>query len=101
MRIAKDALAKEATMMPERRCKLFVRSRGNRYRLQKSFPVASREHHAFVLVEDFASPLIGEIAGSQSRDCHHLMDELLGRGADAKLDALSLGLARAEYFSSC
>ena len=85
-------------MTPERRHKLFVRRRGGRYRFQKSFPVASREHHAFVLVEDFASPLIGEIARSQSRDCHRPTDELLGGGADAKLDALSLGLTMGECF---
>ena len=85
-------------MTPERRHKLFVRRRRGRYRFQKGFPVASREHHAFVLVEDFASPLIGEIARGQPRDCHRLTDELLGRGADAKLHALSLGLTMGEYF---
>ena len=87
-------------MTPERRHKLFVRRRRGRYRFQKGFPVASREHHAFVLVEDFASPFIGEIARSQSRDCRRPVDELLGRGADAKLNALSLGFTMAEYFSS-
>jgi hypothetical protein len=85
-------------MTPERRHKLFVRRRGGRYRFQKGFPVASREHHAFVLVEDFASPLIGEIARSQSRDRHRTTNELLGRGTNAKLDALSLGPTMAEHF---
>jgi hypothetical protein len=95
---SQNALSKEATMTPERRHKFFARGRGARQRLQKSFPIAAGEHHAFVLVEHFASAFVGEIARSQSRDCHRPTDELLGRRADAKLDALSLGLTIRGYF---
>jgi hypothetical protein len=43
------------------------------YRFPGSLP---REHHAFVLVEDFASRLIGEISRRQSRNGHRPTDEL-------------------------
>ena len=59
---------------------------------EECIPVRSEEHEAFMRVEYAASSFVGQIAGCQPGNSHRALDQQLGRGRDAELDALFLEL---------
>jgi hypothetical protein len=96
-----NASSEQATMPPERCHKLPGRWRRIGNGFEKSVPVAAGEHHSPMFVQHPASAFVSQVARSQPRKSHCSTDELLGRGADAKLDAFSLGLATSGQFAPC
>jgi hypothetical protein len=77
---------------PQRRNELFSRFGRIQDGLEESISVRSYEHHPFMLLENPAGSLIGEITSRQTRDSHRALNEFLGRGGDAQLKTFSLEL---------
>jgi hypothetical protein len=61
--------------------------------VEKSIPVRTAEHHAFMVGEDSTSPFIGEISGRKTRNVHRSLDDQLGGRGDPQLETLFLQLA--------
>jgi hypothetical protein len=76
-------LSHDSTVAPQRSNELFRGLGRIQDSLQKSIPVRSDEDHPFMLFQNTAGSLIGEITRRESRDSHRTLNELLGRRGDA------------------